>query len=80
MIKLVIRNIQYDVDEGPDRKAILKDLPKKLVLELDYEYANVMEDKRNGSSLEDIEEAVSDHISDTTGYCHKGFTYTIKRA
>ena len=80
MIKVVIRNIQYDVDAGPDKKSIVKALPKKLEKELDYDYASVMEDKRNGSSLDDIEDAISEHISDTTGYCHTGFTYTIKRA
>ena len=55
-----INNIKYDVDG----RGSLKWLPKTLNCTVD-----------DGLSVNEIEEALSDHISDTTGFCHNGFTF-----
>ena len=41
------------------------DLPKELTLEV------------NTDDMEEISDLASDHISDTTGYCHNGFEWVV---
>lgn len=56
---LRINNIQWDADT-PDE---LEGLPKELTLNIDLD--GLDEDER--------EEAISNAVTDATGYCHKGF-------
>ena len=37
----------------------------------------VIDPETLGECMEEIEEAISDKISDMTGFCHSGFTYAI---
>lgn len=57
--------IKWDVDS----KADLKHLPKEMrVVISSNEVCDIMDE-------EEIEEYISDFISDETGYCHDGFNY-----
>lgn len=56
-----VNNINWDTD-GED-----VDLPKTMVVEVDTDIV--------GKDEEDIEEYISDYITDETGFCHKGFNY-----
>ena len=73
MILIKVTNIQWDTD-GQHPK-----LPKSMKLSLDYDYDAVMADQAKGLVLEDIEEYISDYLSDETCFCHKGFNYKIHR-
>lgn len=57
----LISDIDYDTD-GHKVK-----LPKTL---------NIIVPNDIGNSYEDIEQFISDEISNITGYCHKGFSTT----
>lgn len=52
-------NIKWDVDDEED----LKDLPTEI--DIPPEIAEESDDE--------YEEAISDYISDVTGFCHRGF-------
>tara|TARA_R110000772_G_C13310268_1_gene440065 strand:+ start:12726 stop:13031 length:306 start_codon:yes stop_codon:yes gene_type:complete len=56
-MKYIVTNIKYDTD-GEDI-----DLPQKLIINTPK---NICDD-------DDIEEYISDDISNQTGFCHKGF-------
>lgn len=56
-MKVKVKNIQYDTDD------IEVELPSELLIEVPSEYTD----------LEDIEDFISDEISNITGYCHFGF-------
>lgn len=57
-----ITNIEWDTDGGKPK------LPKELKVTV----PNDLE------SYEEIEEFISDEISNMTGYCHKGFVTTLE--
>ena len=61
-VKVKVRNIQWDCD-GDDPEEV--GLPSEIELEVVH---------NDGASLDD---EVSDELSDTTGYCHNGFEYSI---
>ena len=75
MIKVICKHIKYDTDGES-----VRGLPKSISFILDYDYDSVMADRAGSESLVDIEDTVSDMISDATGYCHTGFQYTIHKA
>ena len=79
MLTVTITNIQYDVDESRDRKKILKGLPKEIVVNLDLNYRTVMKELREDGCSQDLEDAVSDHIAEVTGYTHNGFASEVKQ-
>lgn len=55
-------NIKWDTD---DNQELAKELPD--TIEIPEELANEVED------LDDENEAISDYLSDVTGFCHYGF-------
>lgn len=59
MGKIQAVNIKWDVDNKEDLKGLPTeiDIPPEIAEESDDEY----------------EEAISDYISDVTGFCHRGF-------
>lgn len=61
-VKVKVRNIQWDCDGDDPEEA---GLPSEIELEVVH---------NDGASLDD---EVSDELSDTTGYCHNGFEYSI---
>ena len=64
-VKIKIFNIEFDTDGD-------NNLAKELSNE--YEPLMFLTDKENTDNLED---EISDYISDETGYCHFGFEYEI---
>lgn len=60
-MEYIVSNIQYDTSNR-----IAKTLPKSIVI-------NVPDDL---CTYEEIEEYLSDEISNQTGWCHKGFSVT----
>lgn len=38
----------------------------------------ITEEMLNGIDIQNFEEAISDAISNITGFCHKGFTWEVK--
>jgi hypothetical protein len=61
-MKFEVTEIEYDVDEQED----LEGLPTSLEIVVPDEL----------SLYEDIEQFISDEISNKTGFCHKGFSTT----
>ena len=62
MKKIIVSDIEYDLEKEDLELGV--DLPKSLEIEV-------------SSDLEDeyeIEEFISDEISNITGFCHKGFS------
>ena len=62
MVTVRIYNIQWDTDGD---KKLFKKLPQNIE-------ATIME-----FDGEDVEDTISDYISDLTGFCHYGFEYEI---
>lgn len=60
--KYIITNIEWDAD-----KQTKKTLPKEVVV-------NVPDEEH--TCYEDIEQYISDELSNVTGYCHEGFATT----
>lgn len=60
----IATNIKYDTD-GEDI-----DLPTEIEIDIP--------DFIDGEDGEDIEEYISDEISNRTGFCHDGFSYSKK--
>ena len=58
-MKYKVTNIKYDTKDTSD-------LPKEIYVNIDD--SEYLEDY-------DIDEIISDVISDTTGFCHKGFSF-----
>lgn len=56
-MEVKVKNIQYDTD------GIEVELPSELLIKVPSEYTDV----------EDIDDFISDEISNITGYCHFGF-------
>lgn len=56
-MKVKVKNIQYDTD------GFEVELPSELLIKVPSEYTDV----------EDIDDFISDEISNITGYCHFGF-------
>jgi hypothetical protein len=57
-MKYQVSNIEFDTDD------IETDLPTNMIIEVDDEITD----------KDEIEEFISDEISNQTGYCHFGFT------
>lgn len=60
-----ITDIDYDVDTPSEKEA----LPKTMEIEVELSENNC---------YEDVENFISEEISNRTGYCHKGFATTPK--
>lgn len=56
-MEVKVKNIQYDTD------GIEVELPSELLIKVPSEYTDV----------QDIDDFISDEISNITGYCHFGF-------
>lgn len=63
MVTVRIYNIQWDTD-GDEK--LFKKLPQNIE-------ATIIEPNED----EDVEDIISDYISDLTGFCHYGFEYEI---
>lgn len=63
MTKFTVTNIKYDTD-GQSAKKL--GLPKEMEIEV----------PENVEGYEEIEEFISDEISNRTGFCHLGFNTT----
>ena len=59
--EIIVSNIKWDTD-GAD-----VDLPKKVVIKITIDNANLLED------IDGYADNLSDYLSDTYGYCHEGF-------
>lgn len=67
--KYVVRDIKYDVSEnGEWDDAVLSNLPEKLVIPIDRDVF---------IDLEEVEDQLSEEISNITGSCHEGFSYAL---
>lgn len=64
--KYMVTNILWDTDGD---KKILKKLPKELSIDSDILSISDENDR------EEVEEAISDYLSDTYGFCHYGFNF-----
>ena len=64
--KFMVTNILWDTDGD---KKILKKLPKELSIDSDILSISDENDR------EEVEEAISDYLSDTYGFCHYGFNF-----
>ena len=64
--KYMVTNILWDTDGD---KKILKKLPKELSIDSDILSISDENDR------EEVEEAISDYLSDTYGFCHFGFNF-----
>ena len=60
-VKVKIFNIEWDMDEDDDTV-----LPTEIVNEFDYKGDN-----------DELEETITDWLSDEYGYCHEGYDYEI---
>ena len=60
-VKVKIFNIEWDMDEDDDAV-----LPTEIVNEFDYKGDN-----------DELEETITDWLSDEYGYCHEGYDYEI---
>lgn len=65
MTTYVVTNIEYDTD------GIAVSLPETLIVELDLEPNEVLDD-------EEVDQLLSDEISNITGFCHTGFEYELQ--
>ena len=61
---MTVHVIAFDIKYDTDGEKV--DLPK----ELSFSYEGDIE-------IEELEDFVSDDISNKTGFCHQGFSYTI---
>ena len=61
--KYMVTTIQWDTDGD---KEVLKDLPKELSIDTDT---------LSISDKDEIEETISDYLSDIYGFCHFGFNF-----
>ena len=64
--KYMVTNILWDTDGD---KKILKNLPKELSID------SVILSISDENDREEVEEAISDYLSDTYGFCHYGFNF-----
>lgn len=67
-MKLRAFNIKYDL-EGVVPPHLIKDTLKSLPSEV------IVETLCNGATSDELEELLSDSITDETGFCHKGFEW-----
>lgn len=66
----IMRQITVDVD------SVDWDAPKDIKTTLPQKFTFIVElDDGTSDEQSDIEDTVSDMLSDETGYCHYGFTY-----
>lgn len=65
MIKVQVSNVVYDLEDIPVDQAP----SSELTLEINIDSGKY--------EKEDIDEIVSDEISNSTGFCHLGFDYKI---
>ena len=61
--KYMVTNIQWDTDGDKEN---LMDLPAELSIDADT---------LSISDKDEIEETISDYLSDTYGFCHYGFNF-----
>ena len=59
-MKILVTDIEWDVDDEED----MVDLPSELTLETNEDLHG-----------DELEEWISDEISNETGFCHRGFQY-----
>ena len=62
-MRVIISNIDWDIDEDDS-----PNLPTSEVYDLD-----------DDTEEDEIEDLVSDKLSDDYGYCHNGFSYLVYR-
>ena len=64
IIKATAHSIEWDVDDPSD----LENLPQEMHLTIPIEGSD------STLSAEEIDDAISDAITNETGFCHKGFS------
>ena len=67
-MKIVVTDIDWDVEDEENAEELRKSLPKKMVVIVN-----------DGLSDDEIEDVVSDSITDETGWCHNGFNWKKAR-
>ena len=65
MSKFYVYNIDWDTDDND----IKSTLPDELLL--NTEYLDIQDDE----NIYEIEDVVSEYLSDEYGYCHRGFSF-----
>lgn len=66
-IHIIVTRIDWDADDENE----LKDLPQKIELDV------TENDIDNITDIYELEDYVSDYITDETGFCHRGFDMRI---
>ena len=75
-MKVIVTNAQWDVKVGDDcdneeqRRDILSELPKDFEIDVDFSAIDT-------SDHWEVENVVSDSISDKYGFCHNGFSFSV---
>ena len=69
-IKVIVTDIKWDVDHDSDSE----NLPKEVLYTFDRNEFDCIDDELQN----EIEDIVSEKLSDDYGYCHDGFSVTIK--
>lgn len=65
MKKVIVTDIEFDLDDEENVDGIMETLPKGMEFEVEDD----------GFTDEEIEECLSDAITDETGWCHNGFAW-----
>lgn len=66
MSKIRVYDIDWDTD---DDEIIREELPEEILLNTEYL------DVENEEDIYELEDVISDYLSDEYGYCHKGFNF-----
>ena len=64
MKRVIVTDIDFDLDGEENVDEILESLPKGMELEVE-----------DGFTDEEIEDGISEVITDETGWCHNGFAW-----
>lgn len=64
MKKVIVTDIEFDLDDEENVDGIMESLPKGMEFEVE-----------DGFTDEEIEECLSDAITDEVGWCHNGFAW-----
>ena len=82
--KVLVKNIKWDVTEedvedGTSVKDVIDSLPSELEVDLKDLGIDLFNEELVGDEgAEELEEAISDYVTDTTDFCNDGFTCEVE--
>lgn len=82
--KVLVKNIKWDVTEedvedGTSVKDVIDSLPSELEVDLKDLGIDLFSKELVGDEgAEELEEAISDYVTDTTDFCNDGFTCEVE--